>query len=56
MDGRADTQFPSALDLVQRSLDTLSRKRRAEGLGPVEEVRYGNLREIQDTLLGREAS
>lgn len=45
----------STLELVQQSLEALNRKRRVEGLKPVEEVRYRNLREVQDALLGREA-
>lgn len=56
MRAAVDVTDPAALDLVQRSLSALTRKRRAEGLKPVEELRYRNLREIQDALLGRAAS
>lgn len=56
MDGRTQIGFPTALDLVQRSLEDLRRKRRLEGLGPVEDVRYRNLLELEDALLGRAAS
>ncbi|HAM02863.1 MAG TPA: hypothetical protein DCQ30_11670 [Acidimicrobiaceae bacterium] len=56
MGATTDTGGPKALDLVQQSLNRLVQKRRTEGLKPVEEIRYRNLRALQDTLLGREAS
>lgn len=56
MDTTADLGFPSALELVQRSLEQLRRKRRTEGLRPVDEVRYRNLLELQNALFEREAS
>lgn len=56
MDGMGDLDVPNTLDLVQRSIDVLSRKRRIEGLKPVEETRYRNLCELQERLLDRRAS
>lgn len=56
MDGIGESGLPSALELIQRNLDALNLRRRAEGLRQVDEVRYSNLRELQDALLGREAS
>ena len=56
MDTRADVGFASAIELVQRSLEQLRRRRRTEGLRPVDEVRYRNLLELQDALYEREAS
>lgn len=56
MEGTTEHELPSALELIQRNLDALKLKRRAQGLRSVEEMRYSNLRELQDALLGREAS
>ena len=51
-----DFGVPSALDLVRRTLNILNQKLRADGLNPVEEVRYRNLSELEARLLDRRAS
>lgn len=56
MKNTPDLGVPSALELAQRTLNVLSRKRRSEGLTPVEEVRYRNLCELEERLLDSLAS